>query len=175
MKLEFTLEELRIIRNYAETKVHNKMQGKDEYSVSDEVDIGFYKTFGYNNSLANYLASIIMDYVEANHSASSATFKLRECKDVLYSILGDAAYQACPGSSSSPIGRYMWALGFDLQENLACLEINLQDDKYVQSIYDGDKMAIKYLLDRIQHIISPDIPTWLKSDPKLDKENKYEN
>jgi hypothetical protein len=176
MKIEFTPEELKIISKYAYRKVHNKMHNMpEEYSAEDEQDIKFYSTFGMDNPLANYIADIIMNYEQANYSAGSAEFKLRECRDVLYKVLGDVAYQACPGSSSSPIGRYMWALGFDLQENLACLETNLQDKDYVQRIYDGDKMAIKYLLDRIQHIISPDIPYWLKSDPKLNKENKDEN
>lgn len=176
MKLEFTSEELKIISKYAYCRVNNKMHNMpEEYSAEDEQDIKFYSTFGMNDPLANYVADIIMNYGQANYNAVRAEFKLRECRDVLYKVLGDVAYQACPGSSSSPVGRYMSALGFDLQENLACLETNLQDNDYVQRIYNGDEMAIKYLLDNIRHIINPEIPIWLKADPKLNKENKNEH
>lgn len=176
MKLEFTPEELKIISKYAYCRVHNKMHNMpEEYSAEDEQDIKFYGTFGMDNPLANYVADIIMNYEQANYNAVRAEFKLRECKDVLYKVLGDVAYRACAGSSSSPVGRYMQALGFDLQNNLACLETNLQDKDYIQRIYEGDEMAIKYLLDNIWHIISPKIPYWLKSDPELNKENKNEH
>lgn len=175
MKLEFTSEELNIINRCAECRVSNRMEGLEEYSAENENAIKFYSTFGKNNVLANFICALIMNYYEANFEATKATFKLRESIDTLYEILGDEVYHACPGSCSSPIGRYFNALGWDIQERLASLELKLQDNNYIQSIYNGDKDTITYLLKDLQHIVKPDVPRWLKTNSKINKENKDEH
>ena len=62
-------------------------------------------------------------------------------------------------------------LVFNFSDAFYGLKVNLNDDKFIQSLYDGDKQTLDYLLGLVKNLLTPKTLTYLNSNVEENNED----
>lgn len=62
-------------------------------------------------------------------------------------------------------------LVFNFSDAFYGLKVNLNDDRFIQSLYDGDKQTLDYLLGLVKNLLTPKTLTYLDSNAEENNED----